>query len=264
MNAGANGAPPLTWAEVSDLSGSAEFREGPLAGLDRSALEHALIRRLAAVDMAEGIAHDVKNQLTVVVAAVQMVGQRVPPEQAELLRRARNCAMRAAELMDELVRFARDAATVSESVDAAAALETAVAGSWGYCGARGVRLELRVPAALPQVAAPGAELRLLLLHAIRWLAGESPANARLIVEGAPAGNGVAVRFHVEVEGATLPVCANWPEALRRLVGGSGVRFGAEDGMPTLYLAPEPDGLWKGYDRSSSEVSDRPTAAEDPD
>ena len=264
MNAGVNGAAPATWADVSDLSGIGEFREDQSPGLGGATLEQALIRRLAAVDMAEGIAHDVKNQLTVVVAAVQLVAQRVPPEQAELLRRARNCAMRAAELMDELVRYARDSARGGGAVDVASALETAVAGTWAFCASRGVRLELRVPAVLPQVVLPGADLPLLLVHAIRWLAGAAPANVRLVAEAVPAGTGVSVRFLAEVEGGAAPAFDRWPEALSCLARDSGVRVGAEAGAPTLYIAPEPDPVWQSHERPSPEVSDRPTDVENLD
>jgi hypothetical protein len=256
MTAGWQGAPPTSaWTEAAEALRVAEFREGPPG----PALEGVpLLRRLAAVDMAEGVAHDVKNQLTVVVAAVQMVSDRVPPEQAALLERASHCAMRAAQLMDELLRAARDAEAPPAATDVASALETAVAGAWGYCAARGVRLEMRLDPGLTTVAAPGGELRLLLLHAIRWLADLCPAETYLTADASPAGRGAAIRLTARaVGGAAHPWNPGaWPGVLCGLAAESGVRLGMEGHTPTLYLAREAAPAFPGSGQSvpASEVN----------
>lgn len=243
MNPGADTPLPATCTETPDRIGAGSFHE------ERPALhpemgDRRLLQRLAAVDLAEGIAHDVKNQLTVVVAALHMVSQRVGPAEAELLSRARGSAMRAAELMDELVRYAREPGGVEGGADVAAALETAVAGCWGYSGARGVRLEMRVADPLPAVTTAAPLLRLLLVHAIRWVTDWSPADARLVAEAAPAGNGIAIRLQASAPGGTPVALGSWPEALQHLANLCRARLGhGGDGAPTLYLAPGTVASW---------------------
>ena len=239
MNPGPRDAPAATWSEASDVMSPAQFHEErPAFRPEADALR--LMRRLAAVDMADGIAHDVKNQLTVVVAAVQMVSQRASGADAELLLRARNAAMRAGELMDELVGAACRSAV--GGTDVGSALETAVAAGWAYCGARGVRLEMRLAGSLAPAAVPGPAIRLLLLHAIRWVADACPTDALVVAEALAAGHGAAVRLRVE--GPEWDGPREWPPEIRALAEDAGVRLGIAGGVPTLYLVSAADTPWE--------------------
>ncbi len=198
------------------------------------------LRRLAVVDMAEGAAHDLKNQLTVVVTAVQMVREHVAAEDAALLDRAVHAAMRAASQMDELLRLARGSGANAERADVTTALETAVAGTWGYCAARGVQLELRAAADLPLVAGSLAGIQLVLLHSIRAIADRLAADSRLVAEAVPHGAGVAVLLRAlnrqgQEVGASNPP---WPASLRELATDAGLRLGQRANLPAVYLPTE--------------------------
>jgi len=156
----------------------------------------AFVQRLAVAELAEGIAHDLKNQLTVVAASVQLARGVAERGQDDLLARAWRAAMRAAQLMDEMLRYTHGGAEPGVDADAAEVLETAVAGAWGYCGALGVQLEMRLAADLPRVAGSAPALRVVLLHALRWIADRCPAGGRLIAEARAADPGVNVRLRV--------------------------------------------------------------------
>jgi len=169
----------------------------------------ALVRRLAVAELAEGLAHDLKNQLTVVAASVQLARDVPGSGRDELLERAWRSAMRAARLMDEMLRYAQGGACAEDDVDACEALETAVAGAWGYCGARGVQLEMRLESGLPRVRGAAPALRILLLHLLRWVGDRCPAECRLVAEASVRHGGVTVRLiarsadNVEVEVAPV-------------------------------------------------------------
>jgi len=153
------------------------------------------VRRMAVAELAEGLAHDLKNQLTVVAASVQLARGMDPARREELLDRAWRSAMRAARLMDEMLRYTQGGGVdPGEATDVAEAVETAVAGAWGYCGARGVPLEMRLDAGLPAVRAGAPALRMLLLYLVRWSADHSPSGCRLVVRARTVHDAVVVRI----------------------------------------------------------------------
>ena len=202
--------------------------------------DNDLARRTAVAELAEGIAHDLKNQLTVVAASVQLARDTGAGERQDLLDRAWRSAMRAARLMDDMLRYTRGADPVCGDADAGEALETAIAAAWGYCGGRHVHLEMRSEPDLPRVAGSASALRVLLLHLLRWAADLSPANCRLIASAARVGDGIGISISIRTAdeaGATLA----FTEAIRA-VPGEIVALAAQTGA-VLDPAPQGPCVW---------------------
>jgi|GEM_PF-5433694 len=207
----------------------------------------AYVQRLAVAELAEGIAHDLKNQLTVVAASVQLARGVAEGGQNDLLERAWRAAMRAAHLMDEMLRYTHGSFGTMADADAGEALETAVAGAWGYCSARGVQLEMRLGASLPRVVGSAPALRVLLLHTLRWVADRCPPEGRLVAEACSDDRGVSIQMHfldaegrecmlgnrvvgVAAAGAGIEVAV-----LQALANQAGVRLAHEGTYPVLLL-----------------------------
>ncbi len=158
----------------------------------------AIARRLAMADLVEGLAHDLKNQLTVVAASVQLArGTAGETSAADLLDRAFLAAMRAAGLLDEMLSYTRSGATPRQAeADVGEALETAVAGAWSYCGARCVDVEMCAALGLPLVCAPPAALRVLFWRLLCYMADTVRPGVRLLVGAEPVDGSVALRVRV--------------------------------------------------------------------
>ena len=200
--------------------------------------DNDLARRTAVAELAEGIAHDLKNQLTVVAASVQLARDTGAGERQDLLDRAWRSAMRAARLMDDMLRYTRGAEPVAGDADAGEALETAIAAAWGYCGGRRVHLEMRAEPDLPRVAGSASALRVLLLHLLRWAADLSPSNCRLVAAAARAGYGIGISIrNADEVGAILA----FSEAVR-VVPADLAALAAQTGA-ALNLGPQGLCVW---------------------
>jgi hypothetical protein len=184
---------------------------------------------MALVELAEGIAHDLKNQLTIVAASVQLAREMGPERRPELLDRAWRSAMRAARLMDDMLQYARGGRAPTGEADVGEALETAVAGALGDLAARSVELEMRTEPGLPPAAVGPAALRLLLLHWLRWAASGLPPGTRLVASAAPWEGGIAVDLQAVApsgrEELPSPAEVQVPAALQALAAqvGAGLR-----------------------------------------
>lgn len=212
----------------------------------------AYVQRLAVAELAEGIAHDLKNQLTVVAASVQLARGVADGGQHDLLERAWRAAMRAAQLMDEMLRYTHGGFGTGVDADAAEALETAVAGAWGYCSARGVQLEMRLGESLPRVVGSAPALRVLLLHLLRWVADRCPPDGRLVAEACPEDGGVGIHMRLldgeghechlgaRVAGTADAGAGIEVAVLQALAGQAGVRLVEEGVHPVLLLQGSPD------------------------
>ena len=217
------------------------------------------VQRLAVAELAEGIAHDLNNQLTVVVASVQLARAAAEGVQSDLLERAWRGAMRAAHLMDEMLRYTHGSRGPSTDADAAEALETAVAGAWAYCSARGVHLEMRQDPDLPRVVGCASALRVLVLHLLRWVVDRCPPESRLVAEACANGGDVSIRMHsLDVlgrecmlrsrAGVLAPMDSGIESAvLQALANQAGVRLAHEGACPELLLraATGPSRQWEG-------------------
>lgn len=153
-----------------------------------------LARRLAMADLAEGLAHDLKNQLTVVAASVQLA--RTPcsdPLSQDFLDRAFRATMRAARLLDEMLSYTRASGAPQEiDADLAEALETAVAAAWSHCSARSVDVVLPSAVEVPRVAAPPVALRVLLWRLLCHIADRARPGGCLFTEAVVTDDGVGL------------------------------------------------------------------------
>lgn len=198
-----------------------------------------LARRTAVAELAEGIAHDLKNQLTVVAASIQLAKDTNGGERHDLLERAWRSAMRAARLMDDMLRYARGTEPVSGEANAGEALETAIAGAWGYCGARRVHLEMRLEPDLPRVVGSAPALRVFLLHVLRWSADLSPPDCHLVVLAAPAHAGVSIHIHAapaDGDGLRFPGSScGVPAEIAALAAQTGAVLDVDSQGPCVWL-----------------------------
>ncbi len=199
-----------------------------------------LARRTAVADLAEGIAHDLKNQLTVVAASVQLARELPAGDRQDLLDRAWRSAMRAARLMDDMLRYTRGIGTADGDADACEALETAVAGAWGHCCGRGVHLEMRLEPGLPRVAGSTSALRVLLLHMLRWSADQCPPDCRLVAAAQAGPGGISVQFRpATADGQALAFPGSErgvPGDLAALVVQTGAAVRVDASGPSVWLA----------------------------
>lgn len=198
----------------------------------------AMLQRLAVAELAEGIAHDLKNQLTVVAASVQLAKGVADGGRQDLLERAWRAAMRAARLMDEMLRYTHGIRQAPDPVDAAEALETAVAGAWSYFAARGVQLEMRLDGDLPRVVGSAPAVRVLLLHALRGGADRSAPRGRLVAQASVESAGVRIRllpYDAAGQESHLGGAAERFALLEALADQAGVTL--EEGGQSLLLTP---------------------------
>jgi hypothetical protein len=155
-------------------------------------------RRLAVVDLVEGLVHDLKNQLTVAAAALQLARATASEARVEvILERGFDAVMRAGSLVDEMLRYARRSSAGPVAADAREALETAVASAWHRCRSRGVGLELRAADELPPVRVPGSALRLVLWRVLVALTEGAPPGTRLVADAWWAGDQVTLGLRVQ-------------------------------------------------------------------
>jgi signal transduction histidine kinase len=190
----------------------------------------ALARRLAVADLAEGLAHDLRNQLTVVAASIQMARDGLAEGlDGDLLDRAWRSAMRAARLVDDLLRYCEGDDVGTGAADPAEALESAVAGAWRHCASRRVRLEMRAAEQLPRVRGPAPAVSVLFLYMLRAVADRCPAGGVLVAEVVAEGPDVVLYLRALPEGGaprqdpeamprTEPADAEMLYALAREVG----------------------------------------------
>ncbi len=127
--------------------------------------QHLRSQRLEVVGtMASGVAHDLNNILTPLVAAVPMLREAgVGPRGLALLQVIESSAERATGVLRQLLEFARDRRGDRLPVDAGAILRE-VAALAGATFPRAVRVECRVEAGLPAVLGDATQLHQLLLN----------------------------------------------------------------------------------------------------
>ncbi len=197
---------------------------------DLAALESQMRLResLAAMgEMSAGIAHEFKNSLGIISGYAQMLGRESPPgEFAEAAGHIVRESRRLAQIVRELLEFARPSEAAELPVALAPLVEQAVAGERE--AARQVRF--RVEGEFPEVTGDEALLRQALANLLR--------NASEAARERPEGGEVVVRGRLEKKasraGASLFVADNGsgisPEALPKLflpffttkAGGSGL------------------------------------------
>lgn len=203
----------------------------------------AEVRRLALADLAAGMAHEVKNQLTVVAVSIQMALQGVGPDPA-MLQNAWTAAMRAAALMDEILDYTRGTAVrEGAGADVAEAVESAVAGMWDAFTARQVRLEM---APLPQslvVAVRPAALRVMITQMLALAVQAMPPGTCVLVDAVKDGEQVRVMLAGDVAPLALRAEAASREAVSHsaweitvtLARQAGAVLQREEGWPILVL-----------------------------
>lgn len=172
-----------------DATSSDRVGSRPPEGVD-------LAHRLALVDLAGGIAHEVKNQLTVVTASIQLArgSANLSVSGEYLLGRAWAAAMRAASLVDDMLVYAQGSAgDRGEGADVSEAVESAVAELWDAFAGLDVRLEMQTTA-MPRVAVGGAALRVLVAHMLRLAAEAVRPGTSVVVDAVRDGETVRVRL----------------------------------------------------------------------
>lgn len=188
---------------------------------ERKRAEQGLARvaRLEALGvLAGGLAHDLNNALSVVLASLDVAGRRaaIDPVLAEALEDAERGARRSAELARQLLTFAKGGSPTRRVGDAGRVLRDAVS----LCLRRSsARLELEVPSELPRCEFDPAQLAQvfenLLINADQATAARTTTGAgRISVAAAaveiterdalPLRPGAYLRFTVDDDGVGIP------------------------------------------------------------
>jgi len=160
--------------------------------------------RLAAIgELAAGVAHQISNPLTTIIADAQLLSHQLDPghpsrESAEAIVQA---GWRAQQVINELMRFSQPAQTTSEPVDLNETIKTALLLSSAHMHAIGVRLVVDLAEHLPRLRGNPRQLtdlwvNLLLLarsafqdsgeHTI-WITSRGLKNQTIQVEVADDG-----------------------------------------------------------------------------
>jgi PAS domain S-box-containing protein len=159
-------------------------------------------------ELASGVAHQISNPLTTIIADAQILSSQLPPsdparESAEAILQA---GWRAQQVINELMKFAQPAQASSEPVSVNETIENALLLASAHIQAFGVRLEVDLQPDLPEIAANPRHLtdlwvNLLLLarsafqdggeHRIRIasrLADEKTVQVEVSDDGTPIPN----------------------------------------------------------------------------
>ncbi len=117
--------------------------------------------------LARGAAHDLNNLLTVAIANTELALQELPPTAAArpLLEPALDASRLAAQLGDQLLRYAGGARPATEALDLSALIRE-MTPLLDVVGARRAPLELALAASLPTVQATRAELAQVVLNLV--------------------------------------------------------------------------------------------------
>jgi PAS domain S-box-containing protein len=174
---------------------------------DRKRLEEQLYQRekMEAVgELTAGIAHNFNNLLSIILPNVELCKQDAPPLMAAQLDDIEHAALRAADLVRQLMLFARREVDARKSVlDPTQTLRRALE----ICRTtfdRGIRLELEVGRQIPCVLANAGQLEQVLLNIC--------INARDAFEEAKTpGPSIAIRIDTTAKGAVrIRVTDNGP------------------------------------------------------
>jgi len=169
-------------------------------------------RRETVGTLASGVAHDVNNQLTVVLAQLALATEELPPDHPLVpeLEVARDAVLRGAETARALVTYARPTrAATPVAVDLSALLRS-VALLLGRALPRNVRLEVAAEPGLPPALGHASQLEQVVVNLAM--------NAR---DAMPSGGTLAIRAEAGVQGGVrLSVCDDGcgmtPEVVERV------------------------------------------------
>jgi PAS domain S-box-containing protein len=117
--------------------------------------------RLSAIgELASGVAHQISNPLTTIIAETQLLRREVPADSPirESLEAIERGGWRAQEAVQRLLDFSRPASTERELLSVNRTIAHAVALVGGLIETIGVRLEVDLPEGLPEVPANARQL----------------------------------------------------------------------------------------------------------
>ncbi len=155
-------------------------------------------------ELSVGVTHETRNALTAIVGFTQLARRRNDPESnrrhLELIERE---AMRAVELLEQLLSFSRTGAGEPEPVDLANVIAQVVNVAAPQVGMRHITISTSVPTDLPRVLGHRGELIQVLLNLL-VNAGHATPDAGLI-DVAVTQSDRAIDVVVSDSGAGVPV-----------------------------------------------------------
>ncbi|HKP64148.1 MAG TPA: ATP-binding protein [Polyangiales bacterium] len=193
--------------EQFDAQGRAFGTLGALFDITvRKRLEEQLYQRQkmeAVGELTAGIAHNFNNVLSIILPNLELCIEDSPPVLLERLTDTEQAALRAADLVRQLMLFARhDTGAAKVSIDPTVALRRMAA----ICQTtfdRGIRIELELAPDIPNVHANPGQLEQVLLNiclnARDALEGARTPSPRIMLRTARTANG-AVRIRVSDNG----------------------------------------------------------------
>jgi signal transduction histidine kinase len=164
--------------------------------------EQRLIRseRLAAVGkIAAQITHEVRNPLSSIGLNAEMLEEETSGEAKQLARAIVKEVDRLTEITEEYLRFARLPRPRLEREDLGAIVSSLLSFMRPELEARGVRLESRLDATLPPVAADEQQLRQALLNLMRNAAEAMGDGGTLTIATRAVGGGDARAIELTIE-----------------------------------------------------------------
>lgn len=168
--------------------------------------------RLASIgELASGVAHQISNPLTTIIADAQLLSQQLDRshpsrESAEAIIQA---GWRAQKVINELMRFSQPAQKISEPVDVNETIRAALLLSSAHIQAAGVNLEVKLAEDLPPQAANPRQLTDLWVNLL-LLARSAFTDGRLHtiwITSRPAQGG-GVQVEIADDGEPIP-SAQW-------------------------------------------------------
>jgi PAS domain S-box-containing protein len=192
-----------------DISRDITARKQLEAQMQAVQVQLAQAARLAAIgELASGVAHQISNPLTTVIAETQLLLAGLPPDHPDrdALKAIEQGGWRAQEAVMRLLEFSRPAAATLESLDINDSLEHALTLVGGLIESIDVRLDVDLDRTLPPVEGNARQLEDLWVNLL-LLARDATNDGQLHAVRIRSGPGLDGHLRVEIndDGPALPV-----------------------------------------------------------
>jgi signal transduction histidine kinase len=158
-------------------------------------------------ELCSALSHDLRNPLTVIVWSAQILGRKMPPEDAS--RHHLDAISRAAEELNNMLHDLSDAARIAdgrmstalvlEAVDVAALIDQAVAPTRALVKSKDLALSVEVSPELGAISWDKERVTRLLAGLVANAARRTPKSGRILVQASPAGLGERAATRIVIE-----------------------------------------------------------------
>jgi two-component system CheB/CheR fusion protein len=178
----------ITSAVQRQVIEDARLREREAAALRRSEVQLRRAERLASLGtFAAGIAHELNNPLNNITLAAEYAEQSANPERRDkLLSSIKENAERCGQIVESVLRFARDEVSERWPVDANTVIRRSVDLMRSEFGAERLNVSFALAEPLPSISANPTELEQVFINLLRNAAEAQPGRCRVEIKSVVA------------------------------------------------------------------------------